>query len=207
MFPEPGPTTSSLRVFALIGATSRQTFVATKPTPRMATVRGGRVNAVVAQKGPYLQELGPARFQVGKQAHLLQRVVGHDVRFVDQDHHALAAAIELDQVLLQLPNDDHPLLRKGLAELINQEPDLIVCGEAESAAQARQAAGVSHALRHIDRSRRRWIARCRSTRDPGQRCLPAKCRSDAGADPVRAPSLPEGKWSVRGLRGLAGGPE
>lgn len=29
--------------------------------------------------------------------------------------------------------DDHPLVRKGLAELINQEPDMIVVGEADDA--------------------------------------------------------------------------
>jgi len=34
--------------------------------------------------------------------------------------------------------DDHPIARMGLAQLINQTPDLVVCGEAESAAQARQ---------------------------------------------------------------------
>jgi DNA-binding NarL/FixJ family response regulator len=38
--------------------------------------------------------------------------------------------------------DDHPILRKGLAELINQEPDLIVCGEAEEAPKAFEAVGV-----------------------------------------------------------------
>lgn len=38
--------------------------------------------------------------------------------------------------------DDHPLLRKGLAELINQEPDLEVCGEAEEAPKAFEAVGV-----------------------------------------------------------------
>ena len=27
--------------------------------------------------------------------------------------------------------DDHPIVRQGLALLINQEPDLVVCGEAE----------------------------------------------------------------------------
>jgi len=32
--------------------------------------------------------------------------------------------------------DDHPLLRKGLALLINREPDLAVCGEAEEAQTA-----------------------------------------------------------------------
>lgn len=29
--------------------------------------------------------------------------------------------------------DDHPIVREGLAQLINREPDLVVCGEAEDA--------------------------------------------------------------------------
>ena len=32
--------------------------------------------------------------------------------------------------------DDHPILRQGLGQLINQETDLMVCGEAEDAAKA-----------------------------------------------------------------------
>ena len=32
--------------------------------------------------------------------------------------------------------DDHPITRYGLTQLINHEPDLVVCGDAESAAQA-----------------------------------------------------------------------
>jgi len=32
--------------------------------------------------------------------------------------------------------DDHPLLRQGLSQLINQEEDLILCGEAEDAVSA-----------------------------------------------------------------------
>jgi DNA-binding NarL/FixJ family response regulator len=32
--------------------------------------------------------------------------------------------------------DDHPMMRQGLAQLINNEPDLVACGEAESAEQA-----------------------------------------------------------------------
>ena len=32
--------------------------------------------------------------------------------------------------------DDHPMTRAGLVHVINYQPDLIVCGEAESAAQA-----------------------------------------------------------------------
>src|SRR5688572_28102425 len=32
--------------------------------------------------------------------------------------------------------DDHPILRRGLAQLINQEADMLVCGEAEDSARA-----------------------------------------------------------------------
>lgn len=32
--------------------------------------------------------------------------------------------------------DDHPLVREGLASLINQQKDLVVCGEAEDSAEA-----------------------------------------------------------------------
>jgi DNA-binding NarL/FixJ family response regulator len=32
--------------------------------------------------------------------------------------------------------DDHPMMRQGLAQLVNNEPDLIACGEAEGAQQA-----------------------------------------------------------------------
>jgi DNA-binding NarL/FixJ family response regulator len=35
--------------------------------------------------------------------------------------------------------DDHPIVRERLAELINQQPDLAVCGEAEDSHQARKA--------------------------------------------------------------------
>lgn len=35
--------------------------------------------------------------------------------------------------------DDHPVTRRGLRELINQEPDLVVCGEEEGAARALEA--------------------------------------------------------------------
>jgi DNA-binding NarL/FixJ family response regulator len=39
--------------------------------------------------------------------------------------------------------DDHPLLRQGLAMMINREPDLMVCGEAEEAHAALKAISVS----------------------------------------------------------------
>src|SRR5262245_55039451 len=32
--------------------------------------------------------------------------------------------------------DDHPILREGLVQSINRQPDLVVCGEAENAPQA-----------------------------------------------------------------------
>jgi DNA-binding NarL/FixJ family response regulator len=32
--------------------------------------------------------------------------------------------------------DDHPLMRQGLTQLINQQPDLVVCGEAEDVPEA-----------------------------------------------------------------------
>lgn len=35
--------------------------------------------------------------------------------------------------------DDHPVVRQGLALLINHEPDLVVCGEAATAAEALKA--------------------------------------------------------------------
>jgi DNA-binding NarL/FixJ family response regulator len=38
--------------------------------------------------------------------------------------------------------DDHPILRQGLKQLINHEPDLVVCAEAENA---------EHALGQIER--------------------------------------------------------
>src|ERR1044071_3666147 len=41
--------------------------------------------------------------------------------------------------------DDHPLVREGLANLINQQPDLVVGGQAEDAAQALAGIGASRA--------------------------------------------------------------
>jgi DNA-binding NarL/FixJ family response regulator len=35
--------------------------------------------------------------------------------------------------------DDHPLMRRGQADLLNREPDLAVCGEAGTAAEAMEA--------------------------------------------------------------------
>ncbi len=37
--------------------------------------------------------------------------------------------------------DDHPIVRQGLSQLINREPDLLVCGEAEDARTALDALG------------------------------------------------------------------
>ena len=35
--------------------------------------------------------------------------------------------------------DDHPLVREWLTNLINQQPDLVVCGEADAVADAKPA--------------------------------------------------------------------
>jgi DNA-binding NarL/FixJ family response regulator len=40
--------------------------------------------------------------------------------------------------------DDHPILRKGLAQMINMEQDLAVCGEAEEAGKAFELVGTLH---------------------------------------------------------------
>jgi DNA-binding NarL/FixJ family response regulator len=40
--------------------------------------------------------------------------------------------------------DDHPIVRQGLAQMINQEADLTVCGEAEDAQAALQAVAQLH---------------------------------------------------------------
>ena len=47
-----------------------------------------------------------------------------------------ASAIKKTRVLVV---DDHPIVRQGLALLINREPDLAVCGEAEDAHMAMQS--------------------------------------------------------------------
>jgi DNA-binding NarL/FixJ family response regulator len=44
-----------------------------------------------------------------------------------------AAARERKKIFIV---DDHPMMREGLAQLIGQEADLMVCGEADDAAQA-----------------------------------------------------------------------
>ena len=40
--------------------------------------------------------------------------------------------------------DDHAIVREGLAELINDQPDLMTCGEAESPPQAMKVAAETH---------------------------------------------------------------
>jgi len=40
--------------------------------------------------------------------------------------------------------DDHPIVRQGLAQLINQQPDLIVCGHAEDSVGAFNAIATLH---------------------------------------------------------------
>lgn len=51
--------------------------------------------------------------------------------------------------------DDHPLMRQGLTQLINQQPDLAICGEAEDVPQAlRQASELKPDVVIVDLSLR-----------------------------------------------------
>ncbi len=45
-------------------------------------------------------------------------------------------SVERKRILLV---DDHPLMRRGQADLLNREPDLVVCGEAGTAREAMEA--------------------------------------------------------------------
>ncbi|HAB17264.1 MAG TPA: response regulator transcription factor [Verrucomicrobiota bacterium] len=47
-----------------------------------------------------------------------------------------AGSAERKRILLV---DDHPLMRRGQADLLNREPDLVVCGEAGTAQEAMEA--------------------------------------------------------------------
>src|SRR4029077_4308450 len=54
-----------------------------------------------------------------------------------QNHISPNQAVTKKRILVV---DDHPIVRQGLALLINREPDLVVCGEAE------EAMGAMHVL-------------------------------------------------------------
>jgi len=54
-----------------------------------------------------------------------------------QNHISQNQAVAKKRILVV---DDHPIVRQGLSLLINREPDLVVCGEAE------EAAGAMHVL-------------------------------------------------------------
>jgi DNA-binding NarL/FixJ family response regulator len=49
-----------------------------------------------------------------------------------------SAAKDKNRILIV---DDHPMMRQGLAQLIGEEPDLTICGEAEKAGEALEAVG------------------------------------------------------------------
>jgi DNA-binding NarL/FixJ family response regulator len=56
---------------------------------------------------------------------------------ISQSHTSQNQAVAKKRILVV---DDHPIVRQGLALLINREPDLVVCGEAE------EAIGAMHVL-------------------------------------------------------------
>jgi hypothetical protein len=77
-----------------------------------------------------LQQLVAVRLEVGQQAPVLERVLGHDVRLVDQDHHAPSGAVEPDQMLLQLAQRHRPaLLREAQLELVGDRVQDFVARE------------------------------------------------------------------------------
>jgi DNA-binding NarL/FixJ family response regulator len=59
------------------------------------------------------------------------------VTYKSQNHASQNQAVTKKRILVV---DDHPIVRQGLTLLINREPDLVVCGEAE------EAMGAMHVL-------------------------------------------------------------
>src|SRR6202521_2481153 len=59
------------------------------------------------------------------------------VTYKSQNHAPQNQVVAKKRILVV---DDHPIVRQGLSLLINQEPDLVVCGEAE------EATGAMHVL-------------------------------------------------------------
>src|ERR1700674_1161963 len=59
------------------------------------------------------------------------------VTYKSQNHASQDQVVTKKRILVV---DDHPIVRQGLALLINREPDLVVCGEAE------EATGAMHVL-------------------------------------------------------------
>ena len=94
--------------------------------------------------------------------------------------------------------DDHALLRQGMAAIINEEPDLIVCGEADGVAAALQSRPRRSRTWRIDRSfhsrwRRTGIASGHAqsiSRDSHARTLDVPTRNGLrGACSSRVPEL------------------
>ena len=69
------------------------------------------------------------RFEVGKQAHLLQCVLRHHVRLVDQDDDAPPRGVEPDQMLLQLAQRHRAPLGELELELIGDGVQDLVARE------------------------------------------------------------------------------
>jgi DNA-binding NarL/FixJ family response regulator len=60
----------------------------------------------------------------------------HDMNGIESKHACADASAARNGKIKVLLVDDHPVVRQGLARLINDEADLCVCGEADSAAAA-----------------------------------------------------------------------
>ena len=79
--------------------------------------------------------------------------------------------------------DDHEIVRRGIADLLEDEPDLLVCGEAASAAEALARIPVSHpevAVLDVRLPDGNGVELCRElrARTPDLRCLMLTSFSD-----------------------------
>src|SRR6478736_6053375 len=74
--------------------------------------------------------------KVGQLRIFIQQMQTKDVKLVDRDVKQADAGDARKRILLV---DDHAVVRFGIAQLVNRQPDLVVCGEQEDARKALDA--------------------------------------------------------------------
>ncbi|MEO8429089.1 MAG: hypothetical protein ABI651_18515 [Verrucomicrobiota bacterium] len=73
--------------------------------------------------------------------------------------------------------DDHPMMRQGLSQLINQQADLMVCAEAGDATDAIDA--------DLPAQLKDWLKRCIAEKTPGSAGLVAMLESHRSWNDVK----------------------